>query len=125
MKSRILWIAILTLASITACYIQAASEWEHFINSLFMTGIIPLMVAGGYFVINGGFFDAFAIGFKKMDILPGQLFKRKEEYGFEDPLDGSGSEEKKKRKKQTWAWIATVCFGVGIINTALSLLLSL
>lgn len=113
--NRLVWTVILTLISVLGCWIYAGGHLVQTINGLFMTGLVLLMVAGIFYVINAGFFDAFLRGF--------QYLKKKSDVAFEDPLDGSGSEGAEQRRHQIRSWVGVLCLSVGLIDTALSFLL--
>lgn len=117
-RSRMLWTVILVLVSVTASFASSKGDLEGGINILFMTGLVLLVLAGAHYVLGGGFFDLFTRGFRML--VPRQP---KEDYGFEDPLDGSGSEAEKERRARIKRWAASVVFWVGVINAALSFLL--
>ncbi|MFD1425794.1 hypothetical protein JOD24_001582 [Kroppenstedtia sanguinis] len=116
-RSRIFWTVILAFISVTISY-AAGGHLTGMINILFMTGLVLLMLAGGYYVWNGGFFNLVSKGFKIL--MPNRYRK---DFGFEEPLDGSGSEAEQEKRARIYSWIATVAFGVGLIDTSLSFLL--
>ncbi|PTX59119.1 uncharacterized protein DUF3899 [Melghirimyces profundicolus] len=130
-RSRILWSVIWAGISLAGCYVYSGGDRVGWINSLFMIGLTLLLLAAIYTVVNGGFFSVFVKGFKQLSAnsepsrnVFSRLFGgRKEDYGFEDPLDGSGSEAAEKRREKIRAWLAAVCFGAGALDTAFSFLL--
>ncbi|WP_380702501.1 DUF3899 domain-containing protein [Salinithrix halophila] len=113
-RKRISWISLLILASAAASYLWSGGMLEHWINAMFMIGLLLLVVAGGVYVINGGFFHVFSEGLKRLRII------KEKEYGFEDSLNGETREERKERMAR---WITSVAFTVGLVDTALSFLL--
>lgn len=117
-RSRALWTAILVLVSVTASFFISKGDLEGGINILFITGLVLLVAVGIHYVLSGDFFDLFSKGFRML--IPRQP---KTEYGFEDPLDGSGREAEKERHTWIKGWAAPVGFWVGAIDAALSFLL--
>lgn len=117
-RSRILWTTVLATVSVIVSYAAARGDLTGMINILFMTGLVLLMLAGGYYVWSGGFFNLVTKGFK---MLKPDRFRK--DYGFEEPLDGSGGEAEAEKRARIHRWAATVGFWVGLIDTALSFLL--
>ncbi len=117
LQSRILWTGVLASVSVIGSFAAAQGDLTGMINILFMTGLALLMLAGGYYVWNGGFFNLVSKGFKML------LPKRNQrDYGFEDPLDGSGSEAEEEKRARIKRWMATSIW-TGLIDTILSFLL--
>ncbi|OYD07205.1 DUF3899 domain-containing protein [Paludifilum halophilum] len=119
LKNRTLWCFVLILISLGATYALARGQWVEWINHLFTAGIILLVIAGSYTVIRGGFFNVFARGLKQLK----PTGRSRSEYGFEEPLDGTGKEERDRQRKRQAKSVAFVCLIVGLADTALSYVL--
>lgn len=118
-KNRWAWSLILFMVNLGSLYLFAGRDGIKWINSLFVTGLILLMVSGIYFVVNGGFFNVFTQGLRNLKLTR----TPQSEYGFEEPLDGSG-EENKRLTKEWFHQGAFVCFLVGLGDTILSYVLT-
>lgn len=114
-KNRWTWSLILFVVNLGSLYLFAGRNTMKWINSLFVTGLILLMLSGIYFVIKGGFFNVFTQGLRNLKLTR----TPRSEYGFEDPLDGSG-EENKQLTKERFRQGAFVCLFVGLGNTLFS-----
>ncbi|SDX20823.1 protein of unknown function [Marininema mesophilum] len=123
LNNRFLWIIVATLMSIFATWVLSDGSIIRWINALFMTGLISLVIAAAYFVINGGFFNNFAKGFSKIFTLMSNNALRSivKDHEFDDSPDGEDS----KVERKAWATqlIISLTFILGLVDIALSFLL--
>jgi hypothetical protein len=92
--------------SISGAY--SLSDRLKWIDSLFLIGLLFLVVAGAVTVWKGGFFRVFAMGFRRQ-------FGRWDDESFDEP--GEPAPEKSR------SWIIPASFTAGLFHIALSILL--
>ncbi|SFS43429.1 DUF3899 domain-containing protein [Marininema halotolerans] len=118
LNNRYLWGVFVSLLSILVTWLLSNGSTIRWINALFMTGLISMLIAATYFVVNGGFFNNFSRGFSK-------LFKIMSNNPMNDDFDDSpdGGDSGEERKAWASQMLITLTLTIGLVDLALSFIL--
>lgn len=101
---------ILLAIGLSICGAYSLSDRLKWVDSLFMIGLLFLMVAGAVTVWKGGFFRVFMIGFRRQ-------FGR-----WEEDLDKADNPAEPSQERSR-PWIIPAFFAAGLFHITLSILL--